>query len=141
MRGRRREIGVYLDALKAAGKDPARYSIVNSRAVYVADCEEESWARHPRRPDVSGRVVRQMAPDRGRQAADRGKVLIRPDADRLRRTTVLGSASEVATRLEEVLDSTPITELVVVMQLPGLDPTKARRSLDRFDAEVLPRLK
>jgi hypothetical protein len=34
-----------------------------------------------------------------------------------------------------------MTELVVVMQLPGLDPAKARRSLDRFGAEVLPRLR
>ena len=34
-----------------------------------------------------------------------------------------------------------MTELIVVTQLPGLDPAKARRSLDRFGAEVLPRLK
>jgi len=68
-------------------------------------------------------------------------VLIRPDPDRLRRTSVLGTASEVAAKLEEVLASTPMTELVVVMQLPGLDPAKARRSLDRFGAEVLPRLR
>ena len=30
--GGRKEVGIYIDALKAAGKDPARYSIVNSRA-------------------------------------------------------------------------------------------------------------
>ncbi len=42
--GGRKEIGIYTDALKAAGKDPARYSIVNSRALYVADSEEQAWA-------------------------------------------------------------------------------------------------
>ena len=41
--GGRREIGIYLEALKAAGKDPARYSIVNSRVVYIADSEEQAW--------------------------------------------------------------------------------------------------
>jgi hypothetical protein len=54
---------------------------------------------------------------------------------------VLGTASEVTARLEEILDSTPMTELIVVTQLPGLDPAKANRSLDRFGAEVLPRFK
>jgi hypothetical protein len=34
-----------------------------------------------------------------------------------------------------------MTELIVVAQLPGLDPAKARRSLARFGAEVLPRFK
>ena len=72
---------------------------------------------------------------------DQSKVLIRPDPDRLRRTSVLGTASEVTARLEEILESTPMTELIVVTQLPGLDPANARRSLDRFGAEVLPRLK
>src|SRR5208337_1727468 len=41
--GGRREIGIYLEALKAAGKDPARFSIVNSRVVYIADSEEQAW--------------------------------------------------------------------------------------------------
>jgi hypothetical protein len=47
----------------------------------------------------------------------------------------------VAARLEETLESTPMTELIVVTQLPGLDPAKARRSLERFGAGVLPRFK
>ena len=77
----------------------------------------------------------------GAGTTDQSKVLIRPDPDRLRRTSVLGTPSEVAAQLEEILASTPMTELIIVMQLPGLDPAKARRSLDRFGAEVLPRLK
>ena len=72
---------------------------------------------------------------------DQSKVLIRPDPVRLRRTSVLGTPSEVAARLDEIIASTPMTELIVVTQLPGLDPAKARRSLDRFGAEVLARLK
>jgi alkanesulfonate monooxygenase SsuD/methylene tetrahydromethanopterin reductase-like flavin-dependent oxidoreductase (luciferase family) len=138
--GGRREIGVYLDALKAVGKDATRYSIVNSRVVYVADSEEDAW-RDTRdalmyQAELYGKWLSAAA-----GTTDQSKVLIRPDADRLRRTSVLGTASEVAARLEEILESTPMTELIVVTQLPGLDPAKARRSLDRFGAEVLPRLK
>jgi alkanesulfonate monooxygenase SsuD/methylene tetrahydromethanopterin reductase-like flavin-dependent oxidoreductase (luciferase family) len=138
--GGRREIGIYLEALKASGKDPARYSIVNSRVVYVADSEEHAWS------DTRDALMYQaelygkwLAAAAG--TTDQSKVLIRPDSERLRRTSVLGTASEVAARLEQIIESTPMTELIVVTQLPGLDPAKARRSLDRFGADVLPRLK
>ena len=138
--GGRREVGIYLEALKAAGKDPARYSIVNSRVVYVADSEEQAW-RDTRDALMYQAELYGLWLSAAAGTTDQSKVLIRPDPDRLRRTSVLGTASEVAAKLEQVLASTPITELIVVMQLPGLDPAKARRSLDRFGAEVLPRLK
>jgi alkanesulfonate monooxygenase SsuD/methylene tetrahydromethanopterin reductase-like flavin-dependent oxidoreductase (luciferase family) len=138
--GGRREVGIYLEALKAAGKDPARYSIVNSRVVYVADSEEQAW-RDTRDALMYQAELYGLWLSAAAGTTDQSKVLIRPDPDRLRRTSVLGTASEVAAKLEQVLASTPITELIVVMQLPGLDPAKARRSLDRFGAEVLPRFK
>jgi alkanesulfonate monooxygenase SsuD/methylene tetrahydromethanopterin reductase-like flavin-dependent oxidoreductase (luciferase family) len=53
---------------------------------------------------------------------------------------VLGSPDQVRKRLEEIVESAPITELVIAMQLPGLDPKKTRRSLERFSTEVLPAL-
>ncbi len=71
----------------------------------------------------------------------KGDVLIRPDEQRLQRTSVLGSVAQVKERISEILDSTPLTELIVVMQLPGLDPAKTRRSLERFAADVLPAIK
>lgn len=138
--GGRREIGIYLEALKAAGKDPARYSIANSRVVYVADSEQQAW-RDTRDALMYQAQLYGLWLSAAAGTTDQSKVLIRPDPDRLRRTSVLGTGSEVAAKLEEIFASTPMTELVVVMQLPGLDPAKARRSLDRFGAEVLPRLK
>ncbi len=138
--GGRREVVIDLEALKAAGKDPARYSIVNSRVVYVADSEEQAW-RDTRDALMYQAELYGLWLSAAAGTTDQSKVLIRPDPDRLRSTSVLGTASEVAAKLEQVLASTPITELIVVMQLPGLDPAKARRSLDRFGAEVLSRLK
>src|SRR5271156_1490029 len=41
--GGRREAGIYIDALKDAGRDPLQYSLVNSRVVYIAPSEEEAW--------------------------------------------------------------------------------------------------
>jgi len=54
---------------------------------------------------------------------------------------VLGTAAEVRDKLNAILDATPFTEMIVVTQLPGLDPSKARRSLDRFGNDVLPHLR
>jgi hypothetical protein len=34
-----------------------------------------------------------------------------------------------------------MTELIIVMQLPGVAPTRAMRSLERFASDVLPRLR
>src|ERR1700731_4056722 len=137
--GGRKEISIYLEALKAAGKDAARYSIVNSRVAYIADSEEQAW-RDPRGALMYQAELYGKWPSAAAGTTDQSKVLIRPDPERLRRTSVLGTASEVAARLEETLESTPMTELIVVTQLPGLDPAKARRSLEKFGAEVLPRL-
>ena len=136
--GGRREIGIYLDALKAAGKDPARYTIVNSRVVYVANSEDQAWR------DTRDALMYQAelyakwlsAPP----GADPSRALIRPDPDRLKRTSVLGPPDYVRARLGEIIDHTPMTELDMVMQLPGLDPAKAMHSLERFGREVFPGL-
>jgi alkanesulfonate monooxygenase SsuD/methylene tetrahydromethanopterin reductase-like flavin-dependent oxidoreductase (luciferase family) len=138
--GGRKEIGIYLDALKQHGKDPSRYSIVNSRVVYIADSEDAAWN------DTRDALMYQaelygkwLAAAAG--TTDPSRVLIRPDPDRLRRTSLLGPPEFVRARISEIVDTTPMTELIMVMQLPGLDPAKARRSLERFGREVLPEVR
>jgi alkanesulfonate monooxygenase SsuD/methylene tetrahydromethanopterin reductase-like flavin-dependent oxidoreductase (luciferase family) len=138
--GGRREITVYLDALRAAGLDPARYSIVNSRVVYVADSEETAWRDTRDALVYQAELYEQWLKAAQALGAHQGKVLLRPDLERLRRSSILGPPERVRTAIAEILESTPMTDLLVVMQLPGLDPGKARRSLERFAAEVLPEI-
>ena len=131
--GGRREAGIYLEALKKEGRNPADYSLVNSRVVYIADSEESAWA------DV-GETLMYQAEHYGKWLSaaagttDMTKVLIRPDLERLKRTSILGSPDRVCERITEVLESAPFTDLITVTQLPGLDPAKARR-LERFGRE------
>ncbi len=139
--GGRKEINTYIDALKAEGKDPARYSIVNSRVVYVADSEEEAWRDTRDGLMYQAELYGQWLKAAQALGGGKGDVLIRPDPERLRRTSVLGSAETVRERISEILDSTPMTELIVVTQLPGLDPKKTRRSMERFGRDVLPAIK
>jgi|YelNatPaOPRAMG01_1025707.scaffolds.fasta_scaffold03774_3 alkanesulfonate monooxygenase SsuD/methylene tetrahydromethanopterin reductase-like flavin-dependent oxidoreductase (luciferase family) len=139
--GGRKEINIYLDALKAEGKDPARYSIVNSRVIYIADSEEEAWRDTRDSLMYQAELYGQWLKAAQALGGGRGEVLIRPDPERLRSTSILGPAARVRERLAEILDTTPMTELIVVMQLPGLAPTKVRRSMERFATEVLPAIR
>lgn len=134
--GGRREIGTYIEALKAEGKDPARFSIINSRVVYVADSEEEAW--NDTRAALMYQAQHYAKWLSAAAGTDPSRAMIRPDPERLRRTSVLGSPVQVRDRLKEIFDTVPMTDLTMATQLPGLDPPKARRSLQRFAAEVLP---
>ena len=136
--GGRREIGIYLDALKAEGKDPAAYTIVASRVVYIADSEEQAWLET--RDGLMYQAEMYAKWLSASSGTDPSRAHIRPDPERLRRTSVLGSPEHVRAQLREIIDATPLTELNLVTQLPGLDPAKAMRSLERFADEVMPDL-
>ena len=135
--GGRREAAIYNDALKEAGRNPAHYSLVNSRVVYIAASAEEAWRE-------VGDALMYQAEHYGKWLSaaagttDMSKVLIRPDPERLKHTSILGSPNEVRAQIAEVIESAPYTDLITVTQLPGLEPAKARRSLERFGREVLP---
>jgi alkanesulfonate monooxygenase SsuD/methylene tetrahydromethanopterin reductase-like flavin-dependent oxidoreductase (luciferase family) len=135
-----REIAVYQDRLRQLGKDPTAFSIVNNRVVYVADSADQAWAEIEPALMYQAELYGKWLKTAQSRDGGKGEVLIRPDAERLRRTTVLGSPAEIIKRLGEIVDAAPITELVIAMQLPGLDPKKARRSLERFSREILPAL-
>jgi alkanesulfonate monooxygenase SsuD/methylene tetrahydromethanopterin reductase-like flavin-dependent oxidoreductase (luciferase family) len=132
-----REVTLYRDALRQLGKDPAAYSIVNSRIVYVADTAEQAWA------DIEPAAMYQAALYAKwlSEATGSDQSWIQPIPDKVKRTCVLGSPQEVRQRLSEIIGSNQMTEMILSMQLPGLEPAKAMRSLERFTAEVLPALR
>ena len=138
--GGRKEMGIYTEALKEAGRNPADFSLVNSRVVYIATTAQEAW-------NEVGDALMYQAEHYGKWLSaaagttDMSKVLIRPDPERLKHTSILGPPEEVRARITAVIESGPITDLITVAQLPGLDPAKARRSLERFGREVLPAFK
>lgn len=132
-------VRIYHDALRAGGKDPAQFSVVGSRNVYIADSAEAAWS------DIEGPAM-YWAENYGRwlsqhAGTDISKAPIRPEPERLKRTSVLGPPEEVRARLARVIEEDKLTDLIINMQLPGLDPAKGMRSLERFGAEVMPFLK
>jgi alkanesulfonate monooxygenase SsuD/methylene tetrahydromethanopterin reductase-like flavin-dependent oxidoreductase (luciferase family) len=133
----RAEIEQYHAALRQLGKDPAAYSVVNTRQVYVADSEDQAWA------EIAPGLMYQMElygkwlSEGGVDTA--GRYL--PDAEVLRKGSIIGSPARVIEQLKEFTAHTFATELALGMQQPGLDPKLAMRSLKRFATEVLPVLR
>jgi alkanesulfonate monooxygenase SsuD/methylene tetrahydromethanopterin reductase-like flavin-dependent oxidoreductase (luciferase family) len=131
-----REIEQYHHALREYGKDPAAFNVVTSRLVYIADSEEQAWR------EIEAPVLYQMTLyGKWLSAAGADTSSYRPDPGVLRRNGVIGPPAVVTERLQQILARTPLTELCLSMQLPGLDPRKALRSLERFALEVLPVLR
>lgn len=131
------EVELYRNALRNQGKDPANFNIVRSAVVQIADSADQAWA------DIEQPAMYQAALY-GKWLAEgmRGdQEWILPNPARLRRNSVLGTPSEVAQQLSRMIERTPMTELILNMQPPGLAPAKAMRSLERFVAEVLPALR
>jgi alkanesulfonate monooxygenase SsuD/methylene tetrahydromethanopterin reductase-like flavin-dependent oxidoreductase (luciferase family) len=132
-----KEIKLYHDALRELGKDPAAYSIVNSRLVFVADSEEQAWET------IKPYLMYQMALY-GKWLAE-GAIeaggSYKPDAEALRKSAILGPPERVIKLLKDVIAGVPMTEITLMMQFPGLDPAKSMHSLKRFATEVLPALR
>jgi alkanesulfonate monooxygenase SsuD/methylene tetrahydromethanopterin reductase-like flavin-dependent oxidoreductase (luciferase family) len=132
----RHQLDIYREAMRAHGKDPAAYSIVNSRIVYVADDEKKAW------DDIEAAAMYQAGLyGKWLSAASPGQNWIQPDPNQLKASSVIGSPETVLARLSEVIETSGATELIINMQLPGLAPAKAMRSLERFAHEVLPKLR
>ncbi len=131
-----RSVALYKDALKERGKDPAQFSFVCNQTVYVADSAEQAWADIERplmyQAELYSRWISRA------QGIDPSQSFIRPDPERLRRISVIGNSDQVRQRLRDLLQKFEFTELIVVTQLPGLDPLKSLRSLERFGTEVMP---
>jgi len=131
------EIRRYHQALRELGKDPAAYSVVNTRQVYVADSEDQAWN------EIAPGLMYQM--ELYGKWLDEGGIdtsgRYRPDARALRKGSILGPPQQVIEQLRELIAQTPATEIALGMQQPGLDPSLALRSLKRFATEVLPVLR
>jgi alkanesulfonate monooxygenase SsuD/methylene tetrahydromethanopterin reductase-like flavin-dependent oxidoreductase (luciferase family) len=133
----RAEIDSYHNALRELGKDPSNYSVVNTRQVYVADSEQRAWE------EIAPGLIYQMNLY-GKWLAE-GNIdtsgRYRPDAEALRKSSIIGPPKRVAEQIDELIAHTPMTELALGMQQPGLDPKLVMRSLKRFATEVLPLLR
>jgi alkanesulfonate monooxygenase SsuD/methylene tetrahydromethanopterin reductase-like flavin-dependent oxidoreductase (luciferase family) len=133
---------LYIETLKAAGRDPADFKIAQLRMVYVAateaqawdECEEHLWRLLTFYQDILAEA---------KDAAGDDKPLPVSAPHDLRHSSIadgmlIGSPDQVGKKLEQFSNEYQCTDFIMDMQFPGLDPAKATRSMELFATELMP---
>lgn len=137
---------VYDAALKQAGRNPADYNISQLRVFYMAENRDRAW------DDIEEHLHYELNWHRDLflEAADatlqkQSNLPALPPAHELRKTgmgffvpALVGTPDDAIAMLEEYCRQTRVTHMVMWTQLPGLDPRKARRSMELFAKYVIP---
>ena len=129
-------------ALREQGDDPSEFEVLLSAGGFVSDDPEALWEElkpHQRYlRDTYGKWYHD-ASDLGEQDP-LGQLLHQTDED-LRARFVAGSPDEVAASIEQTLEWIPADHLITSPVPPGASRELARRSIELFAREVIPRFR
>jgi alkanesulfonate monooxygenase SsuD/methylene tetrahydromethanopterin reductase-like flavin-dependent oxidoreductase (luciferase family) len=132
------DVAVYTAALRAAGRDPAAFSIAAVAGVFVDEDAERARA-------LAGPHLRYQQDQYRRwfaAAGDRETVAVEPDAHAaLPPGCLVGTPEEVAEQIIAARARVPFTDFSFWMLTPGMDPAVAERSLELFAERVLPAIR
>ena len=139
----------YVAALKRHDRDPADFNIVQLVTCYCAQTHEKAWheiadgfhhilkyyhdwavASGDITGDVEGQAV--PTPEQFRKE-QKGEFFGEP--------AFVGTPDEVRAGLQDYLERSPSSHLVLYMSIPGNDPRNTRRSMELFAEHVMPRLR
>ncbi|PXY23247.1 hypothetical protein DI005_17615 [Prauserella sp. PE36] len=140
---------VYADALRAHGRDPSDFNVVQLANVYCADTTEQAWN------DIAEPLHHMMshylawAASSGDIGQDQLAAIHLPTPEEYRREQrgdffgepiYVGTPDHVLKGLTSLLNSSPSTHLVLQMSFPGNDVEATRHSMRLFAEHVLPHL-
>ena len=132
----------WADALREQGDDPSDFEVLLSAGGYVSDDPDALWEElkpHQRYlRDTYGKWYND-ASDLGEQDP-LGQFLHHTDED-LRARFVAGTPDEVAAAIERTLDWIPADHIITSPVPPGASRDLARRSIELFAQEVMPRFR
>jgi natural product biosynthesis luciferase-like monooxygenase protein len=146
----REKVGLYLDALRSAGHDPATREILGAYHVYVDDdrarCHAiaETGVRHysGASAEIRERTAHLPMPEsfRARGPFRHDAMTLPIDQMIARRRVIAGSAAECVDLLASLREDLHLTYIAANVQLGGLELPAVRRSIERLAAEVIPQL-
>jgi alkanesulfonate monooxygenase SsuD/methylene tetrahydromethanopterin reductase-like flavin-dependent oxidoreductase (luciferase family) len=142
----------YDSALQRFDRDPKDHHIAQLRAVYVAETREQAWddaeqhlyymmSAYDRRLKEAADLPWSQAVFSCPQVPPPGEMRKTHGLTFFQAPLVVGSPEDVAHELERYGNEGRVTHLVMWMQLPGMPAQKARRSMQLFANEVMPRFK
>jgi alkanesulfonate monooxygenase SsuD/methylene tetrahydromethanopterin reductase-like flavin-dependent oxidoreductase (luciferase family) len=143
---------MYDSGLRRFGHDVASHYIAQLRAVYVAETREQAWddaeqhlyymmTAYDRRFKEANDLTWSEAVFSRSDVPPPGEMRKTPDLSFFQAPLAIGNPDDVVRDLERYRDAGRVTHLVMWMQLPGMPAQKARRSMELFAKEVMPRLR
>ena len=136
---------LFIETLKEEGFDPAKFNIAQLRMVYVAEtttqawdeCEDHLWHLLTFYQDILAEAKDAPGDEKPLPASSAKELRNSSIAD----TMMIGSPDDVGKKLEQFCQDFHCTDFIMDMQLPGLEPAKATRSMELFAAELMPSFK
>ena len=139
------DTSAYDEALRRHGRNPADFNVAQLIWAHIAPSRDQAW-------DEAQEHVHWMLSVYGKWLREAGELqgppsfFEPPPASELRRTKepllftpIIGNVQEVAEGIEQFTRSVRTTHLVLGMHLPGIDPKIAKRSMETFARELLPK--
>jgi alkanesulfonate monooxygenase SsuD/methylene tetrahydromethanopterin reductase-like flavin-dependent oxidoreductase (luciferase family) len=141
---------IYDDALRKAGHNPAKFQRAGLHVGHLAETHDKAWdqceahvhwhtqvhySRIMAAPENQG-LVRAIAPNRDLTVPPVGE--LRKQGRGPYGPTYVGTPDEVIKMLEEELKVCPMTQMIFIIDPPGMDPRHIRSSLELYATEVIP---
>lgn len=123
-------------ALEANGKTPADFRLIFTSIVWPSEDFESEWREHVHPAFLYQQ--RRYAEWAGSVELPEGLLGSAADAERLRRSMLIGPPAEIAERLSAIRAVYPFEEIVIWPRLPGIPPELAERCLRTFAEQVAP---
>jgi len=146
----REKVGLYRDALRAAGHDPSSREILAAYHVYVGTDRQRSravaeaglQAYVSASGEIHARTSHLPVPDAfGAHTRNRSSVrTLSIDEALAQRRIIAGPAAECVDVLASLREDLHLTYVAANVLLTGLEPAEVRRSMERLAADVMPRL-
>jgi alkanesulfonate monooxygenase SsuD/methylene tetrahydromethanopterin reductase-like flavin-dependent oxidoreductase (luciferase family) len=135
-------VPLYLETLKALGRDPTQFKVAQLRMVYCAETDDQAWAEAQHHlwhvfdyyhdvlsssNDVEGDAAPWLA-SRAEELRD----------SPLAADLFVGSPTTIAKKMEKFCTDYQCTDFIMSTHFAGIDPKKSTRSLELVAKEVIP---
>ena len=133
---------LYLETLRAHGRDPSQFKIAQLRMVYCADSEDQAWEEAQHHLWHVFDYYREVLATSNDVEGDAAPWPI-TRAEELRNSPLaadlfIGTPQQVAAKLDTFCQNYQCTDFIMSTHFAGIDPKKSTRSLELFAKKVMP---
>ena len=133
---------LYIETLRACGRNPADFRVGQLRMIYLADSEDQAWEECQDHLFHALEFYADIVADALDAEGDEGFMPI-TRADQIRDSAIadvvmVGTPNTVAEKMHNFARDFVCTDLITYLQFPGMDVAKSTRSMELFAKHIMP---